>query len=127
MPWDVFRAWRVHGLYGDIVPMVHVVALDGGDLVYVRSETEVEAGAVVHYATSAGTHGHLSGESPHTSGDGVCVETWRREDYEDFDLATAPPTQVEALGHFMCGVCLHGQWFGDLFLHMQDLLQRRGA
>ena len=121
--WDVFHAYRVYGGWDDL-PLFCMVVLTSDPKVFVKTNKPLPVGSVVHLGVShSGYYVDRSGLGLR----GVVTRIISRDDFQDVDLLTADAETLAAIGEWMCGVCLHGQWFGDLLVHVSASLKASNA
>lgn len=131
--WDFFNAYRNYSGWELISPFIHVVKTAEGKLVYVKSHVPVDVGQIIAFGlvqAGSGKHEPEWEEGPAWEGDeeegcfrGPVVETYSREWFGSFNLEIATEMEVRVLGEWMCGVGLHGQFFGQMLEQMRHLAQ----
>lgn len=114
--WDVFQAYRLYGGWGAMAQYVYVLEGDKQKVLF-KSNLDYEIG--VEEEISLTETGYLPERErkfvtfvPVMKG--IVTRRISKDDFEAFDLSTADDDTINAIGEFMCGVCIHGQWFGGL-------------
>jgi len=98
MKWDVFGKLEKHGGIEELNEYVHL--LDDGEYICTNKSC-----------------------LPKNSVSRTWSSSYLRE---TFDLECADPETILAVGELLCGTPLHGQWLGELMLHL-TLLARKSA
>lgn len=120
--WDFFLTYRLYGGADQISPYLHM-ALVGNKTVFIKSERPVGKNRRIWYLFNNYGYRRVPARTPGATPAKV-IRTFTPKDFKDFNLERASEHEVEALGHFMCGAPLHGQWFGQLFEQMRILAMR---
>lgn len=119
--WDFFKWYRLCGGFERVSLYVHVARdVATNEIVYIKSGHPVDSGLSVWYDLWNEGYEFAREDSPNAKR-AVVIQSFSRDDFERFNFETATPYETAALGHFMCGACLHGQWFGDLFEQIRVL------
>lgn len=124
--WDFFRTYRQFGGWELVTPYLARVGVSDEDAHWVKSREKLRCGSQVCYILTGQGYtllpeGSILYESTRLTGNVLRVVS--KDDFEAFNFSTATKPELLALGEFMCGAPLHGQWFAELFVQMKAVLE----